>query len=146
MGLKIGKFLKKNISFKNVVKLAGTVVPGVGGSIIQGLQASAEAKKAAKTQAQQEAAAQQAQQVGEQIGSYGGTVAGNVIAGATNKILAGASNGVNQASGMVGAKIVDNTIKEWFKSHKAIVLGGLGSVVLFFVLFRRGGTQPKRRR
>jgi hypothetical protein len=146
MGLKIAKFLKKNVSFKNVVKLAATAVPGVGGSIIQGLQASAEAKKAAKTQAEQEAAAQQAQQVGEQIGSYGGTLAGNVITGATNKVLASASDSFNQASGMVGSKIVDNTIKEWFKAHKAIVLGGLGSVVLFFVLFRRGGNQSKRRR
>lgn len=146
MGLKIAKFLKKNVSFKNVVKLAATAVPGVGGSIIQGLQASAEAKKAAKTQAQQEAAALQAQQVGEQIGSYTGTLAGNVIQGVTKKALAGANDGLNQASGMVGAKIVDNTIIEWYKAHKAVVLGGLGSVVLLFVFFRRGGNQSKRRR
>ncbi|MBA0883800.1 hypothetical protein [Flavobacterium undicola] len=126
--------------------MAGTIVPGVGGSIIQGLQASAEGKKQARDQAAQEQANQMAQDVGAQIGSYGGTVAGNVIQGATKKILAGASNGVNQASGMVGAQVVDNTIKEWFTKHKSIVLGVLGSVVLFFVFFRKAGNHSRRRR
>jgi len=145
MGLKISKFLKKNINLKGAIKLAGTAVPGVGGSIIQGLQAAAEAKKAAKTQAQQEAAALQAQQVGETIGAQFGTVAGNVITGTTKKLISTTSDSVNEATGIVGAKVVDNTIKEWIKSHKAILIGALGSVVLFFVMFRRKPRVTKKR-
>lgn len=146
MGLKIAKFLKKNVTFKNAVKLAGAAVPGVGGSVIQGLQAASEAKKAARTEKQQLAAAEKAQQVGETIGYQFGTVAGNVIKGTTKKALATASDSANQASGMVGAKILDNTVKEWFNAHKVLVLGALGSVVLFFVFFGKGGNQSRRKK
>lgn len=143
MGLKVAKYLKKNVSFKNAVKFAGVAVPGVGGSIIQGLQASAEAKKAARDQKAAEQANLKSQQVGEKIGAYGGTVAGNVIKGATKKVLAGASTGANEASGMIGSKLVDNTIKEWIKEHKAILIGAAASIVAYFLLFRR---KPQRKR
>lgn len=143
MGLKISKFLKKNVSFKNAVKLTGIAVPGVAGSIIQGLQASAEAKKAARNQKAAEQANLKAQQIGEQIGAYGGTVAGNVIKGATKKVLAGASQGANEASGIIGAKVLDNTIVEWVKSHKSILIGAVVSILAYLLLFRR---KPQRKR
>lgn len=145
MALKIAKMIKKNVNLKNAIKLGGTLVPGVGGSIIQGIQAAAEAKKAAKTQREQENAARMAQEVGATVGNEAGTIAGNVLKGATASAMAKTSASFNEASGIVGAKVVDNTITEWFKAHKVMVFGAIGSIVLALFLFRRPQPSYKKK-
>jgi hypothetical protein len=145
MGLKIAKFIKKNVNLKTAVKLGGTLVPGVGGSIIQGLQAAAEAKKAAKSQKEQENAIMMAQEVGSQIGNQAGTLAGNVLKGATKSAMSKTSQAFDESTGIVGAKVLDNTIIEWIKSHKAIIIGICGSAILAIFFFRKPKTGYKKK-
>ena len=143
MGLKVAKFLKKNISFKNAVKLAGSAVPGIGGSVIQGLQASHQAKKAARDEKAIEVANEMAYNAGSTAGNYAGTVAGNAWNGAVKSALSKSSDAFDQTTGMVVAKVVDNTIKEWFKMHWIKLVVAVATLVTVWHLFIRKKKRSK---
>jgi hypothetical protein len=139
---KIGKAIKKNVSFKNLVKVATPImgaIPFVGGTvqnISEGLQASHEAKKQARRDNDAQAAAiaeQQQQQVlsyaGQSVGAIAGAGAQTFFQGVTEGAYNGTSKGVKQGLGTVGADIADSTLMAWFKKHWKHLLIALGVVV-----------------
>lgn len=156
MGLfkKIGSAIKKGvkqISLKNVVKLGTpllSAIPIVGGlsqQIVEGISASHQAKKDAKILQEQgklaEAALmeQQSQVLAANAGANVGQVAGNTLdafsRGATNELIASASNSTKKVVGQAGAGVVDFTIKEWFNKHWKTLVGVvilLGGIIFFW--------------
>ena len=154
---KIGKAIKKNVSFKNLVKIATPVmgaIPFVGGqvqNISEGLQASHEAKKQAKRDNDAQALAM-AEQQQQQILSYAGQSAGAVVGagaqtffqGVTEGAYNGTSKGVKQGLGTVGADIADSTLMAWLKKHWKHLLIGLG--VIGGVLFIRSSSNNNNRK
>lgn len=151
----IGKGLKKavkQVSFKNLVKVAGSglsLVPGVGGiagGLIQNMQANHEAKK----QEQQMIAEQQAQQQAyDQAMSQ--EQARLSIKDVVNAGVGGALTGVGSAIagtqqvGNIGAKVTDSTIKAWFKMHWWKVLIGLSAFLLLIRLAVKGKSNNRKR-
>lgn len=154
---KIGKAIKKNVSFKNLVKVATPImgaIPFVGGTvqnISEGLQASHEAKKQAQrdNDAYAQAMAEQQQQqvlsyAGKQVGAIANAGAQNFFQGVTEGAYNGTSNGVKQGLGTVGADIADSTIMAWLKKHWKHLLIGVG--VIGGVLFIRSSKSNNNRR
>ncbi len=142
---KIGQAIKKNVSFKNLVKVATPImgaIPIVGGAVqnlSQGLQDAHEAKKQAKNAQQEYDAEVQRQQALATAGNVVGAVAG---AGANlfgKSVVEGAYNGLDQGlkTGVanVGVSVVDMTISGWFKKHWKWI-AGVGAVVLAFILWK----------
>lgn len=154
---KIGKAIKKNVSFKNLVKVATPImgaIPFVGGvaqNVSEGLQASHEAKKQAKrdNDAQALAAAElQQQQVleyaGKNVGAIAGAGAQGFFKGVTEGAYDGASKGVKQGLGTVGAEVADSALKAWFTKHWKHLLIALGVVGGF--LFIRNSSNGSRKK
>lgn len=153
MGLKIGKWIKKNVSFKNAVKLAGNFAPGVGGAVIGALSQAHEAKKAAKAE-QNEMRKQQKLYEAEQKALEAGNLAGSVIKSNAshfaNQVIKngydGLNDGAKQAMGYVGKGVAEYSISIWFKENwKKIAIGAgvlVGSIVIIKKFFT--GKKPRR--
>lgn len=139
----VGKFVKKNVSFKNFVKLGGMIDPT---GIVGGLQEAHYAKKAEKEalaqQQAEEAAyyAELARQKGEQVGQS----AMNFVL--NRSVLRSVMDGATQKG---GTYVAEQGIKGFFKKHWLKVVGGVvGLFVLIFLFVRmgRGSLNGKRRR
>ena len=155
---KIGKAIKKNVSFKNLVKIATPImgaIPFVGGmaqNLSQGLQDTHQAKKDAK--AQGDAQAQyDAQMQQQQVNAYAGQVVGAVAnagtqmfaKGITEGAYAGASTGFQNGLGTVGANVADSTIKAWFTKHWKHILIGLSVVGAIWLIKKQMDNNGRRR-
>ncbi|SHM72039.1 hypothetical protein [Flavobacterium xinjiangense] len=168
---KIGKSVKqgaKQISLKNIVKIGTpllSMIPVVGGlaqNTVEGISASAEAKKQARIAemegnlAKAEALHAQSNALAQQSGAIVGQQAGSVInaftKGATKEVIAQTSESVKEASGQVGASVIDFTIKEWFKKHwkhLLIVLSCIGAVYMIIKskakgMYKKGSSSSVR--
>jgi hypothetical protein len=157
----IGKAIKKNVSFKNLVKVATPImgaIPIVGGTVqnvSQKLQDAHQAKKDAQN-AQNEYDKQVAEanaialqnQAYQTAGQAVGAVAnsgGQIFAKAvTEGAYAGLGTGAQQGLGTVGAEIADSTITAWFKKHWKHILIGL-SVIGAIYLIRKHNADKKPR-
>jgi hypothetical protein len=151
---KIGTAIKKGVkqvSLKNIVKI-GTPLLGaipVFGGLAQNVVSNLSDAHAMKKQAEAElqagnveranALAQQAEILANQQGQTVATVANtnlNAFAkGATDKLLSNVPVVYSQTAGIVGATVVDSSIKEWFKMHWQMLTVGLvaiGGVIYFF--------------
>jgi hypothetical protein len=168
---KIGKAVKKGakqISLKNIVKLGTpflSMIPVVGSvaqSVVENASASAEAKKQARIAeengniAQAEALHAQADILAQQSGALVGQQAGSVLKaftkGATTEVVAQVSESTKLASGIIGASVVDSTIKEWFVlhwKHLLIVLSCFGAVYMIIKskakgMYKKGSSSSVR--
>jgi len=162
---KIGKAIKKNVSFKNLVKVATPLmgaIPIVGGlaqNISENAQAAHQAKKdaeALKAQGDYQAAhdaEMRAQALQVQVADVAGATAGAVMKSAgqvvskavTEGAYDGVSAGVKQGLGTVGADLADNTISAWFKKHWKHILIGL-TVIGAIYLIRKNSMGKNGRR
>lgn len=143
----VGKFVKKatkQVSFKNLVKVAGKFDPT---GIVSGMQASHEANKQERAQAQADAKA---------LAEYNATLQRenvgikDIANGALGGALTGAGNvlaGTPQA-GQIGSTLVDNTANAWLKKNWLKLVGGiLGTVTVVFVFVKMlGSKKPTYRR
>ncbi|UUF13243.1 MULTISPECIES: hypothetical protein [Flavobacterium] len=141
---KIGQAIKKNVSFKNVVKLATTAVgfvPGVGGvaqQVIGKVTDAVEAKKQAKRaeaegkQAEADYWNAQTKALEQNAGATVGAVAGSATGVFADAVLQGAYGGtsksVKEGVANVGADMADMTITAWFKKHWKHILIGVGVI------------------
>lgn len=155
----IGKAIKKNVSFKNLVKIATPImgaIPIVGGTvqnISEGLQASHQAKKDAQN-AQNEydrqvaeanalALQQQAYSTaGQAVGAIANAGTSMFAKGITEGAYAGLGSGAQQGLGTVGAEIADSTISAWFKKHWKHILIGLSVIGVIYLINKHN--KPKR--
>ena len=148
---KIGQAIKKNVSFKNLVKVATPImgaIPFVGGAvqnISQNLQDAHEAKKA-NNAAQAEYNNQQALAVASQTAGAVANAGSQIFAKAvTTGINDGLSTGFVQGSGQVGATVVSSTIKVWFQRNWKIVLGAVAGLIALIWFLRRDRNNSGRR-
>ncbi|KRD10499.1 hypothetical protein ASE21_12435 [Flavobacterium sp. Root901] len=162
---KIGKAIKKNVSFKNLVKIGTPLlgaVPFAGGalqSIAENGQAAHQAKKdaqALKAQGDYQAAQDaemRAQALQVQIGTVAGSALGAVVQsggqmfakGVTEGAYNGLSDGVKQGLGTAGAGVVDSTITAWFKLHWKHILIALTVVgAIWLIRKNMSGNNNKR--
>lgn len=148
---KIGSAIKKNVSFKNLVKVATPImgaIPFVGGTvqnISQNLQDAHEAKKANK-QAEadynnQLAIASAGQTVGA-VANAGANIFGKAVMTGVND---GLSTGFVQGSGQVGSTILSSTIKVWFQRNWKIVLGAVAGLIALIWFIRRDRNNSGKR-
>lgn len=159
----IGKAIKKNVSFKNLVKIATPImgaIPFVGGTvqnISEGLQASHQAKKDAQNaqneydrqvaEANAEALRQQTlAYAGQQVGAIAGAGASMFSKGITEGAYNGASAGVKAGLGTVGAEVADSTIKAWFTKHWKHILIGLSVIGAIYLIKKHNDSKNPRRR
>lgn len=172
---KIGGFVKKQVSFRNLVKTVknfGSFIPVVGGvvsTVVGKLSDAHEAKVAEREQtaqaeqaqtdynkAMQDAYAQgqstvQAQETAKNVMVAKNPNIGEILTGAAGGALAGAGGvlaGSSQA-GQAGATLVDNTMSVWLKRNWLKLVGGiLGAalVIFFFTKMLKGGTRSISRR
>lgn len=154
----VGKFVKKNVSFKNLVKVVGkvaNVIPVVGGTvsgIIEGAQAQHEAKKEEARYAAEQAAileqqnaafaAQQAELSNTQKlqQQQEAVIASKLTGVGIKEVLLGGAGGALQGAGVVLAgdknvvdattKLADNTIMSWLKTNWLKAVGIIASVVI----------------
>jgi hypothetical protein len=151
---KIGTAVKKGvkqISLKNIVKVGTPLlgaIPIVGGlaqSVVSNLsdahamKKQAEAELIAGNAERAQALAQQAEILANQQGQTLATVANtnlNAFAkGATQKLIDNVPVAYKESAGVVGATVVDFSIKEWFtKNWQMLVLGAvaIGGGIYFF--------------
>jgi len=148
---KIGTAIKKNVSFKNLVKVATPImgaIPFVGGAvqnISQNLQDAHEAKKA-NNAAQAEYNNQQALALASQTAGAVANAGSQIFAKAvTTGINDGLSTGFVQGSGQVGATVVSSTIKVWFQRNWKIVLGAVAGLIALIWFIRRDRNNSGRR-
>lgn len=159
----IGKAIKKNVSFKNLVKIATPVmgaIPIVGGavqSVSQNLQDAHEAKKAAKN-AQSEYDRQVAEQLAQQKANEAYLTAGQTVGAVANAggqifakavtegAYAGLGTGAQQGLGTVGAEIADSTISAWFKKHWKHILIGLSVIGAIYLIRKHNEDKYPRKR
>lgn len=158
---KIGQSIKKNVSFKNLVKVATTAVgfvPGVGGiaqQVIGKVTDAVEAKKLAK---QAEAQGKQAeadywnaqtkaleQSSANTVGAVAGAGANIFAKAVTTGVNDGLSAGFVEGSGQVGATVVSSTIKVWFQRNWKIVLGAVAGLIALIWFLRRDRNNSGRR-
>jgi hypothetical protein len=148
---KIGQAIKKNVSFKNLVKVATPImgaIPFVGGTvqnISQNLQDAHEAKKANNAaQAEynnQQALALASQTVGAVANAGSQIFAKSVVTGIND----GLSTGFVQGTGQLGATVVSSTIKVWFQRNWKIVLGAVAGLIALIWFLRRDRNNSGRR-
>lgn len=158
----VGKTLKKNISFKNLVKVATKAsgfIPGVGGVVQEQMQAltqANEAKKEAK-RAQQQGNIELAQQkqaeadlltasVGKTVGSMSKSISAQIATATLDEAKQGITDGTMKTAGNLGADLVNSTIKEWFNRNWKIVLGSIvGLFLLWKFILKPHPSAPRRR-
>lgn len=165
----------KQISLKNAVKLgtpflsAIPVVGGVAQSVVSNMSMAHEAKKAeqqalkaeadaikAGNEAQAEAYRQQAEQqrliaqanaklAGQETGALAGGTIKTFAKGATDELLAQASDSTRIIAGKVGTDLADETIKAWFLKHWKHLLIAVG-VIVAGLFFWKKSNKPKFKR
>jgi hypothetical protein len=148
---KIGNAIKKNVSFKNLVKVATPImgaIPFVGGAvqnISQNLQDAHEAKKA-NNAAQAEYNNQVAlATAGQAVGAVAGAGANIFGQAVMNGVNDGLSTGLVQGSGQVGATVLTSTIKVWFQRNWKILLGAVAGLIALIWLIRRDRNNTGKR-
>lgn len=148
---KIGTAIKKNVSFKNLVKVATPImgaIPFVGGTvqnISQNLQDAHEAKKA-NNAAQAEYNNQQALAVASQTAGAVANAGSQIFAkSVVTGINDGLSAGFVQGTGQVGATVVSSTIKVWFQRNWKIVLGAVAGLIALIWFIRRDRNNSGKR-
>lgn len=148
---KIGTAIKKNVSFKNLVKVATPImgaIPFVGGavqSVSQNLQDAHEAKKAnnaALAEYNNQQALAVASQTAGAVASAGSQIFANAV---TTGINDGLSTGIVQGGGQVGATFVSSTIKVWFQRNWKIVLGAVAGLIALIWFIRRDRNNTGKR-
>ena len=139
---KIGTAIKKNVSFKNLVKVATPImgaIPFVGGTvqnISQNLQDAHEAKKANK-QAEEEYNKQLAlNTAGQAVGAVANAGSQIFAKSVATGINDGLSAGFVEGTGQVGATVVSSTIKVWFQRNWKIVIGAVAGLIALIWLLR----------
>ncbi|MBB4803904.1 hypothetical protein HNP37_003984 [Flavobacterium nitrogenifigens] len=159
----IGKAIKKNVSFKNLVKVATPImgaIPIVGGTvqnISQKLQDAHEAKKEAQNaqneydrqvaEANAEALRLQAlQTAGQTVGAVAGAGTQIFSKAVTEGAYAGLGAGTQQGLGTVGAEIADSTISAWFKKHWKHILIGLSVIGAIYLIRKHNEDKYPRKR
>lgn len=158
---KIGQSIKKNVSFKNLVKVATTAVgfvPGVGGLVQQGLTTVTDAVEAKKLAKKAEAEGKKAeadywnaqtqaltQSTAKTVGAVAGAGANIFGEAVVNGVNDGLSAGVVKASGQVGATVVSSTIKVWFERNWKIVIGAVAGLIALIWFLRRDRNNSGRR-
>ncbi|MGO4770411.1 hypothetical protein ACEN2I_02020 [Flavobacterium sp. W22_SRS_FK3] len=158
---KIGQSIKKNVSFKNLVKVATTAVgfvPGVGGiaqTVIGKVTDAVEAKKLAKEAEAQGKQAEadywnaQTAALNQSTAKSVGAVASAGTSVLTNAILTGVndglSSGVVTGSGQIGSTILSSTLKVWFTKNWKILVGAVvGLIGLIWLLKHNGNSRSAR--
>ena len=148
---KIGAAIKKNVSFKNLVKVATPImgaIPFVGGTvqnISQNLQDAHEAKKAnnaAQAEYNNQQALALASQTASAVANAGANVFGKAVMTGVND---GLSAGFVEGSGQVGSTIVSSTIKVWFNKNWKIVLGAVAGLIALIWFLRRDRNNTGKR-
>jgi hypothetical protein len=158
---KIGQSIKKNVSFKNLVKGVTTAVgfvPGIGGVAQQVLTKVTDAVEANKLQKQAEAQgkkeeaaywAAQTQLLNQSTAKTAGAIAGSGAEMFGNAVLTGINDGLGkgvvQGSGQIGATVVSSTIKVWFQRNWKIVLGAVAGLIALIWFLRRDRNNSGRR-
>ncbi|URC11446.1 hypothetical protein [Flavobacterium sp. B183] len=149
---KIGKAIKKNVSFKNLVKVATPImgaIPFVGGavqSISQNLQDAHEAKKAnrqAEAEMNNQLAISTAGQTVGAVANAGAEIFGNAVMTGVND---GLSKGVTKGAGEVGATVVSSTLKVWFERNWKIVLAAVAGLIALIWFIRKDNNNNSRSR
>lgn len=139
---KIGKAIKKNVSFKNLVKVATPImgaIPFVGGavqSMSQNLQDAHEAKKAnnaAQAEYNNQLALATAGQTVGAVAGAGANIFGQAVMTGVND---GLSAGFVKGSGQVGSTLVTSTIKVWFQRNWKIVIGAVVGLIALIWFIR----------
>lgn len=159
----IGKAIKKNVSFKNLVKVATPImgaIPIVGGTvqnISQKLQDAHEAKKQAQNaqseydrqvaEANAEALKMQAlQTAGQTVGAVA-NAGGQIFAkSVTEGAYAGLGTGAQQGLGTIGAEVADSTIVAWLKKHWKHILIGLSVIGAIYLIRKHNEDKYPRKR
>ncbi|QDW21814.1 hypothetical protein [Flavobacterium sp. KBS0721] len=148
---KIGTAIKKNVSFKNLIKVATPImgaIPFVGGTvqnISQNLQDAHEAKKAnnaAQAEYNNQLAIASASQATGAIASAGANIFAKSVATGIND---GLSAGFVEGSGQVGATVVTSTIKVWFQRNWKIVIGAVAGLIALIWFIRRDRNNTGKR-
>lgn len=158
---KIGQSIKKNVSFKNLVKVATTAVgfvPGVGGiaqQVIGKVTDAVEAKKLAKEaekqgkqaeadywNAQTKALEQSSANTVGAVANVGANMFGKAVMTGVND---GLSAGFVEGSGQVGSTIVTSTIKVWFNKNWKIVIGAVAGLIALIWFIRRDRNNTGKR-
>ncbi|MBF4483247.1 hypothetical protein [Flavobacterium sp. CSZ] len=158
---KIGQSIKKNVSFKNLVKVATTAVgfvPGVGEiaqQVIGKVTDAVEAKKMSKRaeaegkqaeadywNAQTKALEQSSANTVGAVAGAGANIFGKAVATGINN---GLSTGFVEGSGQVGATVVSSTIKVWFQRNWKIVVGAVVGLIALIWFIRRDRNNTGKR-
>ncbi|MBZ4035141.1 hypothetical protein K6T82_10210 [Flavobacterium sp. 17A] len=148
---KIGTAIKKNVSFKNLIKVATPImgaIPFVGGTvqnISQNLQDAHEAKKAnnaAQAEYNNQLALATASQATGAIANAGANIFAKSVATGIND---GLSAGFVEGSGQVGATVVTSTIKVWFQRNWKIVIGAVAGLIALIWFIRRDRNNTGKR-
>jgi len=148
---KIGTAIKKNVSFKNLIKVATPImgaIPFVGGTvqnISQNLQDAHEAKKAnnaAQAEYNNQLAIASASQTTGAIANAGANIFAKSVATGIND---GLSAGFVEGSGQVGATVVTSTIKVWFQRNWKIVIGAVAGLIALIWFIRRDRNNTGKR-
>lgn len=148
---KIGTAIKKNVSFKNLIKVATPImgaIPFVGGTvqnISQNLQDAHEAKKAnnaAQAEYNNQLAIASASQATGAIANAGANIFAKSVATGIND---GLSAGFVEGSGQVGATVVTSTIKVWFQRNWKIVIGAVAGLIALIWFIRRDRNNTGKR-
>ncbi|MEO8238482.1 MAG: hypothetical protein ABI576_10265 [Flavobacterium sp.] len=150
---KIGQSIKKNVSFKNLVKVATTAVgfvPGVGGiaqqiigKVTDGVEAKKMQKEAEAQGKKEEAAywAAQTEALNQSTAKTAGNIAGAGVQMFGNAVAVGVADGLGtgfiNGSGQIGATVVSSTIKVWFQRNWKIVAGAVVGLIALIWFLRR---------
>ena len=170
---KIGSTIKKNVSFKNIVKVTskfGSFIPIIGGplsSVVGTLSDNHESKKFQRQQNEQQSLAQadydKALQLAQSQGSTPSEaqkIASDVMVSRNPNIrevlTAGAGGaltsignvlGGSSTIGNTGATIVDSTISSWLKKNWLKMIGFiLGSTTIIFIFIKILGNKSTKYR
>jgi hypothetical protein len=135
---KIGASLKKatkQISFKNLVKVAGGFDPT---GIVSGMQQAHQAKKDSKA----EEAAYQQSLVQEKLGAVAGGLAGSYAEALVTGASAGVDVGVKKAVANTGADMADLTIKAWFTKNWKKIAIPVGAIIALVIIWKKFLSNP----
>lgn len=148
---KIGSAIKKNVSFKNLVKVATPImgaIPFVGSAVqglSQNLQDAHEAKKAnnaAQAEYNNQVALATAGQTVGAVAGAGANIFGQAVMTGVND---GLSSGFVKGSGQIGSTIVSSTIKVWFQKNWKILLGAVAGLIALIWFIRRDRNNSGKR-
>jgi hypothetical protein len=156
----VGKTLKKEISFKNLVKVANQAsafIPVAGGVIqgqIQALQDANAAKKelrravasgdAAQIATSQLNADLSSQNAAKYAGSISKSMSNTIVSTTLAEAQKGISEGATSQAGKLGSKLVNATIKEWFLSNWKWILVVGSATAIYYKYFCCGSKKRTR--